>query len=135
MQGPTITKTETVFRTVTEPGRTIYVPTTVAVGMSSPVAGAWREIKRFSGSSTMTTELFYVSSTSWRIRWSYGTSQYAGFDFFVYPAGETQGYVEMVTTSGPSGSGTTYIYKGSGNFYLKILAANVQYTIIIEAPT
>jgi hypothetical protein len=70
----------------------------------------------------------------WRIRWSYGTSEYAGFWFFVYPLGETVMFVESVSSMMPSGSGTTYIYRGPGNFYLKITVANVRYSIIIEVP-
>ena len=136
MQGPTIqtiTKMETMFRTVTEPARTIYVPTTVVLGMSSPMAGAWREIKRFSGSADMTTELFHVPAKMWRVNWSYGTSEHAYFSFWVCVLPEYS--VESVSSSGPSGSSVTYIYKGPGDFYLKILVANVQYTIVIEAPT
>jgi len=126
----------TAFRTVTEPSpaaRTIYVPFTVTVGATSPAIGGWREVTRFSGSSYMTTEPFHVPATMWRIKWSYGTSQYAGFGFFVYLLGQEYS-VESVSSSGPSGSSVTYIYKGLGDFYLKILAANIQYTIIVEAP-
>lgn len=110
--------------------RTMVIPTTPTYP-----GGVWREIIRFSGSADMTTQPVYVPSTMWRIRWSYGTSQYAAFAFYVYPLGETAIYVESVSSSTPSGTGTTYVYKGPGNFYLKILAANIQYTIIVEAPT
>ena len=137
MQGPTIqtiTKMETMFRTVTEPARTIYVPTTVVLGMSSPMAGAWREIIRFTGSVGRATEAFYVSSSMWRIRWSYSATDSVVFAFFVYPLGETALYVESVSSYKSSESSTTYIYKGSSNFYIKIITT-AQYTIVIEAPT
>ena len=96
---------------------------------------SWREIKRFSGSAYRTTETFHVPTMMWRIQWSYGTSDYAAFWFFVYPAGETALFVEMVSSSARSDSGVTYIYRGFGSFYLKILAANIQYKIIIEVPS
>lgn len=110
--------------------QTIVIPTTP----TAPI-GVWREVTRFSGSAPMTTGPFYIPSTMWRIRWSYGTSEYAYFGFFVFPLGETVSYVESVSSMTPSGSSVTYIYNGPKNFYLKISAANIYYTIIVEAPS
>lgn len=110
---------------------------TTTVWMTEPPIGpqtSWREIARFSGSFTATTEPFLITTRAWRIRWSYGTSQYSYFSFFVYRLGETQVYVEMVSSTAQRGDSVTYIYQGQGHFYLRILAANVHYTIIIEAP-
>jgi hypothetical protein len=106
----TVTKTETntsYVTTIQTLPTTIFI--TVTQEATTPTAAGWREIKRFSGSSDMTTEPFTVPTATWRIKWSYGTSQYAHFSFFVYPLGETVKYVESILPTGPSGNGTTYI--------------------------
>lgn len=84
----------------------------------------WKEIKTFSGSSDKTTEPFEVSSNRWRINWEADAGEMGIFGFFVYPEGETVSYVESVSHDG-GGSDTTYIYEGSGSYYLKVLAANL----------
>ena len=43
-------------------------------------------------------------------------------------------YIETLMTMGPSQSDTTYIYKGPGNYYIKVSAANIEeWTLTIEA--
>ncbi len=53
----------------------------------------------------------------------------------VYNLGDPVNPVESIDTSGPSGSGTRNIAKGPATFYLKILAASIDYVIIIEVPS
>jgi hypothetical protein len=112
--------------------QTQFVTITQTSMTTSAATTGWREIKRFTGSATLTTEPFAVSSNMWRIKWSYGPAQSAFFSFFAYQVGESM-YVDMVSSGTPSGSGTTYIYKGPGDFYLKIISG-VPYTIIVEVP-
>ncbi len=123
-----VTETKTIPVTITQ---TMWnTPTSILTASE-----AWREIKRFSNSTGMTTDLFSISSNSWRIRWSYVASQNATFRFFVYPAGEKVAYIESVSSRTPSGSSITYMNKGQSDFYLRIAGTNVDYTIVIEVPT
>lgn len=119
-----VTETRTQFTTITQTVMNTSVVTS---------ATGWREIKRFTGSAEMTTEPFNVPVTTWRIRWSYNSSQPAVFSFFVYQVGQI-GYIESVSSYTAGGSSVTYIYKGSSDFYLKI-TTGVPYTIIVEVPS
>mgnify|MGYP000197391508 CR=1 FL=1 len=95
--------------------------------------GEWNTIITFTGSAFKTTELFHIPSGTWRINWTYKGGELAVFSFFVYPEGETM-YIETLMTMGSSKSDTTYIYKGPGNYYIKVLATNIkEWTITIEA--
>jgi hypothetical protein len=136
-QQTTITQRLTTTNTVTSLQQLLVTRTTTQTVLqttSTPATtGGWREIKRFTGSASTTTEPFNVPATMWRITWTYGTSQYASFGFFVYQVGGTS-YEESASSATPSGSSVTYVYKGPGDFYLKILSANVDYTISIEVP-
>jgi len=100
----------------------------------------WRQIITFQGSGTTskTTETFYIPSDKWRIIWDYrphpNFPELTAFSFIVYPEGETAKYVEMVYKIGESKQDATYLYKGTGNYYLKIITANTpEWLIIIEA--
>ncbi len=137
-QRMTVTTTFTSLQQTTE-SKTIFMTVTQTAWSTpasiSTTSEGWREIKRFSNSTGMTTEPFSISSDRWRIRWSYGTSESASFRFFVYPAGERITYIETVSSTTPSGSSITYISKGQGDFYLRIISTGVDYSIIIEVPT
>jgi len=100
----------------------------------------WRQIITFQGSGTTskTTETFYIPSDKWRIIWECRPDpiypDLTLFGFFVYPEKETRIYVESVYKMGGGGKDVTYIYKGKGNYYLKIITANTpEWLIIIEA--
>lgn len=96
--------------------------------------GKWNAIITFTGSTSKTTELFHIPSGKWRINWTYTGGQFAAFGFLVYQEGEKTMPVETLLTTGPSRSDATYIYKGPGNFYIKVSVANIEeWTLTIEA--
>ena len=97
--------------------------------------GEWNLITTFTGITSRTTELFYIPSNEWRIKWEFKGGSLAIFYFYVYPEGETVMPVEaLVGVIGPSKSEVTYIYKGKGNFYIRLGTANVDsWTLTIEA--
>lgn len=96
--------------------------------------GEWNTIITFTGSTDKTTELFHIPSETWRINWTYTGGSYAVFSFFVYPEGETTSYVEFLSAMGSSKSDVTYIYEGQDNFYVKLIAANIDpWTLTIQA--
>lgn len=128
IQGP-FTRTETTRITLY---RTVTVSTTIV--LSAGPSGYWREVIRFTGSNRTITQPFYIPSKEWRITWSYGTSRFAAFGWYAFPAGQNASYVNAVSSREPSYSSTTYIFSGPGNFYLQIFAYDVQYTVIVEAP-
>jgi len=87
------------------------------------------------GSGDKTSSPFTVTTQEWIIDWSYKTSQpdYAMFSFFVYPRGETALYIESVLFPKVT-NGSTYSYAGRGEYYIKILAANIDSWEIIIKP-
>jgi len=104
------------------------------------ISPEWHRVTAFegSGSTSKTTESFYIPSDKWRITFDYRAHpnypELTMFSFLVYPEGETTQYIELVHKTGQSKEDTTYLYKGKGNFYLKIITANTpEWLIIIEA--
>lgn len=95
---------------------------------------SWRQVASFSGVEGKTLPVFRVVSGEWRINYSWsGDSEWAGFNFFVYPEGETVMYVEMVMADGGSGEDVTYVYSGAGGYYVKVGAANLDgWSLIVE---
>ena len=83
----------------------------------------------FTGSDMQTTPPFEVTTREWIIDWSYIPDyeyfEYAVFQFFVYPRGETVNFVEaMVSPGGIAGS--TYSYMGTGEYYIKVYCGNIE---------
>jgi len=98
-------------------------------------SGSWHYITSFSGQGDKTTDSFKITSSKWRIKWSYTTNypEYAMFSIFIYPKGETVSYIDFIDASGASKSDVSYVYQ-SGEFYLKIITANLEsWQITIEA--
>jgi hypothetical protein len=119
------------------------LPLLVLLCIIIPVVHAanWQNVETFTGASTQDTDLFTVTATEWRIRWSYTPASgfagdLAGFSVFVYPKGETALYVDAIIKMGRNEtSGTTYIHQGQKEYYLKIGVVNLAasgYTITVE---
>ena len=89
--------------------------------------GEWNKITKFMGATSKTTELFHIPNETWRIIWGYVGESSAVFSFFVYPEGETESYVESLSTTGANQMDETYIYVGQENFYIKLIAANIDH--------
>ncbi len=102
-------------------------------------AQTYQLVTSITGSSTQTTNYFTIPSSEWRLTWSYTPSSaggtYAIFSVFVYPKGETAVYVDTIIKTGATDtSGVEYIHQGQTDYYVKIIAANVDsYTIKVEA--
>jgi heme/copper-type cytochrome/quinol oxidase subunit 2 len=102
-------------------------------------AANWQTVTTFQGSSDTTTNYFKIDATEWRIKWSYTpqagiTGDFAMFSFLVYPKGETKNYVELLMKTGKNEtSGTSYIHEGNKEYYIKIIAANIDgFTITVQ---
>ena len=79
-----------------------------------------------SGTDSLTTTPFTITTDEWIIDWSYSTSDpdFAVFSFFIYPRGETELYTEVVLFPETT-SGSTYSYAGPGEYYIKTNVANI----------
>jgi hypothetical protein len=132
-QNVTVTSVVTSMQRVTETRTQV---TTVGQTVTNTIAitgtGSWREIARFTGTVDKTTDPFNVPGATWRIRWSYTSSQPALFTFFVYRVGQSQ-YVESASGYTTGGSSILYIFEGQTNFFLQIVT-NQNYEIIVEVP-
>ena len=96
--------------------------------------GEWKTIKTFTGSGNKDTEDFTAPVNYWRIVYTTNANneQYAVFSVFVYPSGETAKYVAFVTFN-KSGTDTSYIRAGPGDFWIHIIAANLSsWTIEVQ---
>ncbi len=90
----------------------------------------WQKITEFSGSGTKSTETFRVTEDEWRIKYEVNGENIMVFSLFIYPKGESKKYVDIVVATETTND-ESYIYE-SGEFYLKINAANCSYRITIE---
>ncbi len=54
-----------------------------------------------------------------------GDSDYTHFSVYVYPRGQTSGSVSNWRCDNSYGVGIEHIYKGAGDYYFKIGAANL----------
>jgi len=81
----------------------------------------------FSGAEGLTTDVFEIKASEWQINWSYEAvnKKRPNFAIAVYPEGETAKFIEYVTGPRFSASGSTYLYKGKGKYYIKVIAKNV----------
>ena len=104
-------------------------------------AGEWKTMKTFTGSAPtgkvalgQKTENFTVPINYWRIVCTIKAQdeQYASFHALVYPSGETARYVSSVDLR-QSGTNTTYVRAGPGDFHVKVSAANLNsWTIEVQ---
>ena len=112
-----------------------YVIAVLPAANQTGSSGSWHYVTSFSGQGDKTTDSFKITGSKWRIKWNYTTNypEYATFSIFIYPKGETVSYIDFVDASGAGKSDVSYIYQ-SGEFYLKIIAANLEsWQITIEA--
>ncbi|TET42225.1 MAG: hypothetical protein E3J66_03940 [Dehalococcoidia bacterium] len=88
------------------------------------------------GAGDKTSAPFEVTTDEWIIEWSYTADdpEWAAFYFFVYPRGETVMYVESVTAGEGETHGSTYSYAGPGEYYVAVLAANIEHWQITVKP-
>lgn len=96
--------------------------------------GEWNLIAKFNGTSSLTTDYFYVAGADLRINWTYTTlePEYAFFSFTLTEEGETVAEYASGAISIPSG--TTYIHNlDEANYFLTINAINMkEWTITVE---
>ena len=95
----------------------------------------WSTVKTFTDIESSTTAPFNISGTEWRIVWTIDTqnSEYAVFDILVYQQDKPGIITKKISYSKGTPDDTVYIYAGGGDYYLKILAANLgKWTVTVE---
>jgi hypothetical protein len=86
----------------------------------------WHRVVTISGSGDKTTKAFQIKGTEWRIKYkTRSTSKYSGFSVFVYPKGTTVNFINYWTCDEQRCDDVQYIYAGSGDYYFKVHAANL----------
>ncbi len=85
------------------------------------------ESLNLSGSKDFTGEPFEINTRDWQINWEYKAVEKkpATFVLYVYPEGDKVNWIEMVKGPAFNASGSTYLYKGKGRYYLKVRANNL----------
>lgn len=92
------------------------------------------------GTGDKTSPPFFVTTNEWVVNWNYTPNpkypEMAVFGFFVYPRGETaMSVVSVMAGMGGKTIGSTYSYAGVGEYYIKVLAGNIDFwTILITPP-
>ncbi len=86
-----------------------------------------KPVVTFTDKKDKTTDLFKIENSKWRIDWKATASndKWSGFDLIIYRKGETGRYVEIISQTGGNPEGTNYIYEGEGDFYIKVITANI----------
>ena len=101
---------------------------------SSNCPGA-RVVNTTTGTGNKQSPVFGITGTSFLISvQSEATSQdpqLAGVTVFVYPQGETVNFVTDFSVEGGNDD-SSVVNAGPGRFYLRVVAANVDYTITVE---
>jgi hypothetical protein len=128
---PRITSLETVAPEANQPD--VDTPEDAAHKPTpAPADGEWHEIASWSGTETMATETFDVSSERWRIKWTAKNGEYGGVvQVYVYDDGDNIKALAANTTNG--GSDVSYV-EGSGRHRLMINSVNANWTVTVESP-
>ncbi len=86
-----------------------------------------KTIQTFTDKQDKTTDSFKISRPQWRVDWKAAPTdpKWAAFSFFVYKKDNTGRYLETVSATTNSFNGTKDILKGNGEFYIKVLTANI----------
>jgi len=89
------------------------------------------------GTANKTSQPFIVTTKEWVANWSYVPHpeypELAVFQFYIYRKGETAMFVGFMLS--PEGTSGSYSYAGSGEYYIKVVADNVEsWEIVISPP-
>ena len=99
----------------------------------------WSEVTRFVDEDMIfTTDPFTVEHVEWRIKWEYEPQpdipdSHPSLEFYVYSQEQQGQWFDRVSKRGTEETnGTLYIHDKQGTFYLTIVSAVENYTIIVE---
>ena len=89
------------------------------------------------GTANETSQPFRVTTKEWVANWSYVPHpeypELAVFQFYIYRKGETAIFVGFMLS--PEGTSGSYSYAGAGEYYIKVVADNLEnWEIVISPP-
>ncbi|MBN1763534.1 MAG: hypothetical protein JW878_10775 [Methanomicrobia archaeon] len=92
----------------------------------TPKPKKWHSVTSFSGSGDKTTSSFTIKGDEWRVEYEAKSDkpEYAGFGVHVYRKGATMS-VSSWDCFQEECSDTQYIYRGEGDYYFEVIAANL----------
>ena len=99
-----------------------------------PAAKTGHSVITFTGSEDKTTRPFTIKGDEWQIKYTVKPEieDYSSFCGYVYQRGETVGYVSTWSCHGKSCSDTQYIYKGNGDYYIKVVSGFNNWKLEVE---
>ena len=92
-------------------------------------------VETFSGITTEITPSFHISDPEWNITWSIDIEapEYSYFKIYVYREDMSPILVKIISASNNITNDTASIHEGGYDYYIKIIAANLQsWNIVIE---
>jgi hypothetical protein len=95
----------------------------------------WQTINTFKGQNTFTTPPFEIQGIKWRITWAIDAIDpaYASFSAFVYSSKPGSLPIQQIASSQGRRSETVYIDSGGQDYYIKVIAANLNsWTITVD---
>ena len=108
---------------LTDNSNTPDTQTTTPTQITPTVSKTWNKVDSFSGKSSKKTDTFYITGDKFKVIYAVNPeNDYSLFYLTIYKEGQNM-YTDMVSLD--SGSDESIIYKGKGNFYLDINAANL----------
>ncbi|OGD54268.1 hypothetical protein A3K80_08080 [Candidatus Bathyarchaeota archaeon RBG_13_38_9] len=90
----------------------------------------------FTGTGGKESYTFYIPTREWVIWYDVKATydpSYSTLVIFVYPEGESALFVSSINYNG-AGQDYSIVHHGPGRYYLKIISANCDYTIVVKAP-
>ena len=115
--------------------RTVTGATYPETSAQTVAQGEWKTIATLAGSGDKDTEDFNVPTNYWRIVYTISQEYSGGYTYFrayIHRSGEAGDSVASVEL-GKSGTETSYIREGPGDFWIKVVSGNVDsWTIEVQ---
>lgn len=92
----------------------------------------WREVRRWSGNGSLTTQKIRIPSDEWRM--IVAVTGVEGASPFINVAAVRDGMYLGSVSRGGVGTDTTYVH-GRGTFHVEVVAAYVRWTLVVQAPS
>lgn len=108
--------------------QSVYITTVETQSKPAPAA-TWKEVTFFEGEEIKDTEIFYITSNEWKIKWSTEPGIYGNTNFAITVYDSKGSYVGNVANLIGAGSDES-LMRGSGDYYLNINTGQ-PYTIVI----
>jgi regulator of replication initiation timing len=99
-----------------------------------PIRDAWTQVIVLSSSTSKKTDTFKISGEKWRFTWSCkAENEYDIVNITVYKPTSDVPIEFLLMQKCPPTEETTYVYKGTGEYYFDVMSGNISgWTIKVE---